>query len=338
MSKDLINFNVLLDVFSPEKKSVFSRIFGSKVPHPEKLNNEILKRIVCKYFEQVLEEQSMLKDKRAIYHMNFNIFLHPVDFDATKETMILVVGSALKSIYETIRRYRDDKFEVTPLAVWWRFHFIKTEGGFAEVNGVKYAVAQGLPAIQSQVFSPLNQNNEPVAEDDGEGTKIPANTVAGLLNNFNVGLNLNIEMKDVGLFIAPFDRNLGETPKSGQPRTSTSAPVPAGADGYATISYVREGKKYTYTIKDSEITVSGPSEDRAGRNIIKLPIGGVAKSHLQIRRLPDGKFEVASFAKTRLNGTLMSESNGGNVAWSLLPNNSTLFLSDEVELKFKINN
>ncbi|MCM1199006.1 MAG: hypothetical protein NC308_08955, partial [Clostridium sp.] len=59
-------------------------------------------------------------------------------------------------------------------------------------------------------------------------------------------------------------------------------------------------------------------------------------SHVQIKYVPEEKkFQIAAFGLVRLNGRKLTESSGAP-HWHSLANNSSIFINDEISVKFEI--
>ena len=76
---------------------------------------------------------------------------------------------------------------------------------------------------------------------------------------------------------------------------------------------------------------------RKGRSFFILESPDIKDSHVQIKYLPsEKKFQIAAYGPTRLNSRRITESSGGDVYWHDLANNSSIFINDEISVKFEI--
>ena len=90
-------------------------------------------------------------------------------------------------------------------------------------------------------------------------------------------------------------------------------------------------------MKDNLIHISGKNEMRKGRSFFILESSEIKDSHVQIKYLPsEKKFQIAAYGPTRLNSRKITESSGGDVYWHDLANNSSIFINDEISVKFEI--
>ena len=105
----------------------------------------------------------------------------------------------------------------------------------------------------------------------------------------------------------------------------------------ADLSYDKMGKHYTFAMQDPLIHISGRNDERTGRSCFRLESDTIKNSHVQIKYMSgENRFKVAAFGYARMNGGEIPLSVGGNIQWMDLANNSTIFINNEIQLRFII--
>lgn len=153
------------------------------------------------------------------------------------------------------------------------------------------------------------------------------------MNDVNVNWNAirNLDILGAGTFKVNFDMSL--------PCDSEKINVIQKNNDRASIaelSYSQGGRNYRWLMKVNLINISGRNEKRRGDSFFILEHSNIQDSHVQIKYIQTGsKFQIAAFGPTRLNERKLTESNGGNIQWYDLANNSEIFINNEVSIKFE---
>ena len=90
-------------------------------------------------------------------------------------------------------------------------------------------------------------------------------------------------------------------------------------------------------MKDNLVHISGRNESRKGDSFFIIDSDTIMDSHVQIKYVDsEKKFQIAAYGPVRLNSRKIDESIGRNVKWYDLANNSSIFINNEINVKFKI--
>lgn len=282
-------------------------------------NQRLLDAILAR-FEDVMEQDSTRR--RLLYPMAFTVVMTQEDFNEHQPALCFILPGLIDDFHESIARHRKGR-DATPPSKSWYFQFSPCIDEVA-IEGFK--VERGNPIIISQLYNPDALTTGNVGAS--------ANTYAsvGCLNSDMsrcAGINLDaisgIDMLSEGVFTWPF-----ETRQSG---------LPTGFNGdYATLAYSTGRRNITYTMLDTVVDISGAGDPRRSRAVFKLESRTICNSHVQVKYDTDKRqFFIAAFAKTLLNETPLPISYGSNIHWHPLPNNSDIFVGDEISITFKRN-
>ncbi len=321
-------FKGLLDIFSADKKGNGSTSGGNR-----RHMNKVLYEDLGACFENNLENLSV--GSRMIYPMSYTILMHQNDYDEVRDSLGLVLAEVVKSFYSIIEKHRSTYSNYAPPARYWFFNIsgcsqeripINDKGDFIEIK-------QGGFLPMAHLFT---QDIDSVSTTTVESSV----RVSMRVNNSNVFSNVNINQSIMsgfdalaeGVFKFPFDDKLSKDSQKIYEDSNISE-----MKGYAELSYQKDGKLYRYTMKDTLIHISGRNERRNSRDIFKLESDTIRDSHVDIKYdMADKKFYLAAYGTARLNSGKVEESSGGTIKWYPLANNSSIFINDELKVKFEI--
>lgn len=301
---------------------------------PSKITNKILLNELVDHFEQSMEELSV--GRRLLYPMSFNILMHPDDYNQTKESFPFVLPEVISCFYASIKKemnkYRDG-VNYAPPATYWFFQFSACK--FGEEDGQEKLIQRGkvITTGSLTIFDIQKAQSGGVRSEANIHLSVKCQNSNVNDNNINMAVLLGMDILSEGTYKFNFDKNMNED------TSIINAASTNQGKGWATLKWTEGNNQMTYPMIDTYIDISGSAEKRTSRNICPIKSDAVAVSHVQIRYDQITQtFQLAAFAKTRLNSREVPLSTGGTPNWVSLPKfNSRLFLNDAVSIEFNAN-
>ena len=304
-------------------------------PKTSKITNKILLKELVEHFNEQMEELSV--GRRLLYPMSFNILMHPDDYNTTKESLPFVLPEVVAEFYASIKRKRDtynNGVNFAPPATYWFFQFSACQIG--EREGKEDFIKRGeivtTGSLTTFDIHKAQQGN--VHQEANVHLSVKCQNSNTNDNNINMDALLGMEILSEGSYSFNFDKTLNED------TSIISAASDMQRKGWATLRWAAENGGYNvYEMLDDYIDISGQSDSRSTRNILKIKSDAVSVSHVQIKydKLTQ-TFALAAFAKTRLNAREVPLSTGGAPQWVTLSKfNSKIFLNDTISIEFNAN-
>lgn len=296
------------------------------------LTNKRLLEELTQHFKTMLEEESV--GQRMLYPMSFNILMDPADYEARKHSFPFILPEVVSAFYGIIDDRRSQYPNYTPPAKYWYFQFSSCQLGTIQTgNSMPLIVRRGhiTTVATLMTFDIKNANNTFVDSNTRVSIKLDDSNV---MNDVNVNWSAikNLDILSDGSFTYNFDSTLC---RDSQRITDNSNM--GEINGLAELSYSRAGKNYHFIMKDNLIHISGKNEMRKGQSFFILESDNIIDSHVQIKYIPsEKKFQLAAFGPTRCNSKNIELSSGGNVKWADLSNNSSIFINEEIKVRFEI--
>lgn len=296
------------------------------------LTNKRLLEELTQHFKTVLEQESV--GQRMLYPMSFNILMDPADYEARKQSFPFILPEVVSVFYGIIDDMRTQYPNYTPPAKYWYFQFSSCQVGTVQTeNSIPLIVRRGhiTTVATLMTFDIKNANNTFVDSNTRVSIKLDDSNV---MHNVNVNWNAikNLDILSDGTFTYSFDSTLCR--KSQRIADNSNK---GEIHGLAELSYSKTGRNHHFIMKDNLIHISGKHELRKGRSFFILESEKIKNDHVQIKYVAEKKrFQLAAFGPTRLNSRKIKESSGGNIVWQDLANNSTIFINDEISVKFEI--
>lgn len=298
-----------------------------------KITNKMLLQELVTHFEQSMDELSV--GRRLLYPMSFNILMHPDDYNQTKESFPFVLPEVVSQFYALIKKEKNkynDGVNCTPPATYWFFQFSACR--FAEDNGNESLLERGkIITTGSLTTFDIQKAQNNVRSEANVKLSVKCQNSNVNDNNINMDALLGMDILSEGSYKFNFDKNMDED------TNSIAASANAREKGWATLRWSEGPTNKTYPMLDTYINISGSDETRTTRNICQIKSDAVAVSHVQIRYDQTTQtFQLAAWAKTRLNTREVPLSTGNAPTWIDLPKfNSKLFLNDAVSIEFNAN-
>lgn len=298
----------------------------------DQLTNKRLLEELTSHFKTMLNAESV--GQRMLYPMSFNILMDPADYNNRRQSLPFVLPQVVSAFYGIIDDMRQEYPDYTPPAKYWYFQFSACQLGTVQTgDSTPLIVRKGhITTVATLLtFDIKEANNVSVNNNTRVSIKLDDSNV---MNDVNVNWNAikNLDVLSDGTFTYNFDNSL-----SRDTQRITDNSNMAEINGIAELSYSRGGHNYHFIMKDNLIHISGKNEMRKGRSFFILESSEIKDSHVQIKYLPsEKKFQIAAYGPTRLNSRRITESSGGDVYWHDLANNSSIFINDEISVKFEI--
>ncbi|MCM1176143.1 MAG: hypothetical protein NC115_08805 [Bacteroidales bacterium] len=294
------------------------------------LTNKILLKELVSHFRTMLEKESV--GHRMLYPMSFNILMESEDYNDRIQSLPFVLPEVVAAFYGIIDSMKGEFPNYEPPAKYWFFQFSSCSQGNAVLANSAPIVRKGHIATVSTLMTfDIREARNTFAESNTRvSIKLDDSNV---MNDVNVNQEAIKTLDIIGnnIFTYNFDKSLS----CDSSRIKDSSNM-AEVTGLAVLSYSRGGKNYHFTMKDNLIHISGKNEKRTGRSFFILETVDVKDSHVQIKYVPEEKkFQIAAFGLVRLNGRKLTESSGAP-QWHSLANNSSIFINDEISVKFEI--
>lgn len=301
--------------------------------NPEKLTNKRLLEELTSNFKSMLEEESV--GQRMLYPMSFNILMDPADYNDRRQSLCFVLPQVVLAFHGIIDDMLQKYPDYTPPAEYWHFQFSTCRLGTISIDDttsieIKRGNIKTIATLWTYDCGD-NENNVSVENNIRISIKLQNSNVYSTFN-VNKAAITNMDILGDGIFKCKFDNTLSKDVK----RITDNFNF-AEVNGIAELSYSRGGRNYHFIMKDNLIHISGKNEMRKGRSFFILESSEIKDSHVQIKYLPsEKKFQIAAYGPTRLNSRKITESSGGHVHWRDLANNSSIFINDEISVKFEI--
>lgn len=298
----------------------------------KQLTNRKLLEELTSHFKTMLKTESV--GRRMLYPMSFNILMEPSDYNDRRQALPFVLPQVVSAFYNIIDNMRSEYPDYTPPAKYWFFQFSACQLGTVQTeDSIPLIVRKGhITTVATLLtFDIREANNVSVNNNTRVSIKLDDSNV---MNDVNVNWNAikNLDILSDGIFTYNFDNKL-----SRDTQHITDNSNLAEIDGIAELSYYKSGRNYHFIMKDNLIHISGKNEMRKGRSFFILESSEIKDSHVQIKYLPSEKrFQIAAYGPTRLNSRKITDSSGGDVYWHDLANNSSIFINDEISVKFEI--
>lgn len=315
------------------------------------LTNKTIYNELVSLFEIKLEELSV--GERMIYPMTFNVILHSSDYQALKGTLPLVFEEVVKQFGKIISKYTEKYPKNLNPARNWTFQVSGSSDDIPLTDDDVLEIRKGSINIMEVGIFHEGVSNEFDNEQGAQNVRVtvkPRNSKVYKNLNVNDKVYTNIFSLAEGIIQYPFDKSVlspNNTSYSQQdshykqntaPYTDNSVDSSnVHGNAIARLYYFKDGKRHSYDIKTNLVHISGMNDQRKDDSIFHVESTKVKDSHVQIRYLPnEQKFQIIAYGPVRLNQTNMAKSSGAENGWIPLPNNSSIFINDELSVKFLI--
>ena len=312
------------------------------------LTNQNIYDEMLKLFESKLTEMSV--GERMIYPMTFNIILHEDDYQYLRGSLPLVFKEIIKKFGDIIRKYTPKYPDNQNPARQWTFQVAGCSNDIPLGDGEFLEVSKGsINVMEVGLFYEDAAANNNEAPKNVRVTVKPRNSMVYKNLNLNMDVYKNIFPISEGVMQYPFDKSVlqtADTAKTNNVSSNASGTNETSMGGRqtmftgnenASLSYTKDGNKYTYMIKSNLVHISGENDVRTDESIFHLKSKKVKDSHVQIRFNPNEKrYQIIAYGPVCLNEKIMEESSGSKEGWIPLPNKSNILINGEICVKFLI--
>lgn len=292
----------------------------------QKLFNEVQQ---C--FENNLVRLSV--GERMLYPMSFTILMHQNDYNEMENYLGFVLAEVVANNYRIMDKYSTLFPNFKNPAQYWFFNISGSKLSRIPIGDGQYLdIRRGMFTLIAHLFAANydQQNNVTTTHDLRVSVRIKNSHVYSDVN-LNPDVLNEFEILAPGVFKFPFDKSLPKDSNKILEGSNVSE-----INGLAVLSYAKEGSIVYFTMRDRLIHISGRNEKRKGPYFI-LESDNIIDSHVQIKYIPsEKKFQLAAFGPTRCNSKNIELSSGGNVKWTDLSNNSSIFINEEIKVRFEI--
>lgn len=320
--KSLINITGISEVTEPMKKQ-------------EQLSNQKLLDDLLILFKDTLEKESVRTT--MLFPMYFEILMHPADYKDRKDALAVILPEFISAFKSVIDENKKRFPNVKNVSTKWVFQFspCRVDGELTLEDGRIIKVERGKLIKSARLF---------YNEEKGANVQVQSNIKVSVKCDNSDVMNIaylnfealkSVDILEDGLYMYSFDNasriDLREE-KIKNEATSNVEPI-------ATLTYTYQGQRFHYSMKDERISISGRKDKRNARMVFKVENDNLLNDHVQIKyEKNDNEFYICAFGKTILNQRLMNLSEGGDVKWVKLADNSSIFMNDEIKVQFEKNN
>ena len=306
-------------------------------------NNELMKQVIVE-FNQWMKQQSF--GRRVLYPMSCNVYLHPSDYEKIKDFFPDIVDEIIIKCYAAINKeIRRLKYwkgcKCSPRATYWSFQLL--DGTHVkDMSGQEITMEQGDVGTILRLFTKEEKDEDRIVNPL---LSVQRKKTGTTVYNINRDALRDMDIESEGVVKHVFNGD-----KIRKPWLFSS--LFKGYDFECNYDSCRSAASYTtdnlatlrwngksYYMVDTIITISGNADKRRRRDIFFIESDAVEESHVQIRYNQTSKtFELAAWAKTRLNQREVPLSMGNKPNWVSLPKfNSRLLLNNTVNIEFDAN-
>lgn len=323
-----------------EKLHHLGKVESEKIKAKSFLTNRGLLEEFKKLFADGLEKESL--GERMLYPMSFHVLMHPDDYDEKKQAFPFILPEIIKAFYAIIDKRKVEFPIYEPVSKKWVFQFTpcRQNNSFDAGDGDIINIEKGKVKPTATLYNPVIDPKGMVSVDQNIMVSVKCNNSDVIKTaNINIRALVGVDILDEGLYTYKFDKSLpsntGDIEESidlfNNQSTSSSTST---NEGLATLSYVFNSKTYTYLINDTPIYISGKDDTRTSLPIFRMEHSNLKNGHVSIK-YENGKFLLCAFGKTRLNGRNIELSEGSDLKWVELADNSNILMNDIFQVYFK---
>lgn len=278
--------------------------------------------------------------ERMLYPMSFHVLMHTNDYNKKKQAFPFILPEIIKAFYKIIDEYKKVYPNYEPVSKKWVFQFTPCyqSNSFDTGDGDIIRIEEGTVKPTAILYNQDIDRTGKVSVDQNIMVSVKSdNSNVIKTTNINLRALVGINILDEGLYTCKFDMNLPsstEVIKESIDATDNKLNSTSTKKELATLSYTYNGQNYTYIMKDSPIYISGKHDTRTALPIFRMEYSDLENGHVSIKH-ENGEFFLCAFGKTRLNGRNIELSEGDNIKWVSLADNSSILMNDVRQANFK---
>lgn len=348
---------IIKNIFAPD--SVAENNVGRQRPaniSPDMITvNEILD-VISTHFRGTIDTLS--SKYNFLYHTSFTIYLKASNYNDISDGLPSLAEAAEKMLCEEIRENIKSRHlrNYKPHSQYWQFQLVELppEAMIGD-TAIDSENESALVQISSTLYPPSDERPESQSDSGRIVTTVHGvNTLRQIRNCINPEILNNIYLyeKDRIKLILRLDDGEPQQSSGNRPNTAPKSERPAGTIKDSTIGTSKpysatlvaedgnfidgDNRIHTVAVTKDELQITGRSAmpGPGSVQIVRADSDKVLTPHFRLRRDPaSGKFSYSVLGEIKVNQrTITADPN----AWHLLPNNSTIILADEIQIKFKL--
>lgn len=323
--------NKIIDYFKPTHKPTGSNDVKKK-DRSGKFNNKEFGTQLLEHFKQDLEDLSF--GQRMLYPMSFIILMHPDDLAQVRQSLPFIFPEVVAEFYKVIESRRHEFPKYKSPAKHWVFKVSESDvDRIPQSSGDDLLIEKGkittISMLYTENLTGHNQHSDNVKQD--YNVRVSVHLKDSNVKDYG-DINLDLTQSYIlgyNKFIYPFNINL--------PTDSDDVYSIDKMKEIATFSYSTGATNYSYLMKDNDIIISGSNDQREDYDVFKINSKSIMNTHAQVKYDSEEKrFKIAVYGKTRLNEQELHITKDSNIVWHDLPDNSDIFINNEITLRFKI--
>lgn len=332
--------NKIKRFFVPDSGDSFEgREFQTEPLQPGEITaNDILNAITT-HFNRTINVLST--PYNFLYHTSFTIYLKADNYQEISDGFHVLALSFEQKLREVINKNISERNlnDYTPHSNYWQFQLVNLPPeAILDGSRIDGDSEQALIQINSTLFPPVDNR----VEHEGMGRIVSTvhgvNTLRQIHNCINSELLNKIDLYER-------DRVMLNLRLSDDEKPSVSAQnnkVKPQQKHYATLvaedGHFLDGTKviHTVAITKDEVHITGRSSSRQPDSvqIVRADSDRVLSPHIMIRRdATSGKFSFCALSEATV---CLRSVEADADTWHLLPNNSTIILPDNIQIRFNI--
>lgn len=310
----------------PTDKAEVSQGQQKQVP----FNLQSIRDEMVSNFRNQLEDNSF--DDTVLFPMVCTVILNTKDFHKRREYFYELGANAVNQFYQVIRSAAEGGGKhCKHMATYWTIEFVEClDGESVEYGQDTIKVDAGKTITLFSVFDKLGDIKD--GNDAGISYSVKYSGCDDFRNlNINQEMLANINIISDTRFHYPWSERMA----TGSTAAKQQSGQKVRKQPLASFTYMEDFESRTYMMYDAQCRISGLDETGREDHICRLATSGVKAGHLNIQYLPyERKFKVMATGETMLNGMPLALSNGTDVVWVDLPDQSEIVLGRSVILKF----
>ncbi|MDL2306373.1 hypothetical protein LJC72_13750, partial [Bacteroides sp. OttesenSCG-928-D19] len=306
-----------------------------------RLKNDLAYRQVL--LDQILEEfKKRFEEETTIvsisYPVSFAVYFHPDDYILREGNFGRDVIDAVTLFYKHINKnLANPANSYQPDYPYWSFQFINSQGSFVVDNiGNEMEIEKGTVAILSDVRTNDFSDNVQSSNTIKSTFRAKDSAKQFALNNESLIAMLNKSPNQKwGLKYFDDDRRLEKvTGKPANPDATQNAEEALAILRCDDKFVGKNGKGEKFYMYDKMIEISN-KDAQVSNQIARVDKNNLENPHVIIKYISEIKmFQLAAFGNTKLNERPVKISQGGDIHWENLSNNSDILINNEIGIVF----
>ena len=296
---------------------------------------------IFEHFKERFKEETTTES--MLFPTAFHVFMNPEDYEKRSQSFSNTVKDAVNKMKRYISQQNQKRkigSAYIPHSKYWLFQFTAaTEDVF--IDGLPEEATALEPKdlfILSSIY-PEDNDLAATGEQRMVGTLHIKNSFK--MNNLAINPNAIIGLDILGKnrFRVPFTSlnevntmpTTEEQQKINKEKTKATLSIQQQQYGFFTDQF--GSRAYSVNMLSDNIYISGKNaqfNNQDNISVIRINSEMVLNPHIQIKAENNGNFSILAFGTTRLNEQKMKLGE-----WTILPNNSTILLNDEIQILFK---